>query len=69
VPDPRRFRFQWFAAQFEALADDLNASKDVDKRKELLRRMKVILDRVDQLIFRERPFDSKQDKDADAREE
>ena len=67
-----RLRFLWFAAQFEALAADLNDSKDSDQRIELLRRMKVIIDKVDQLILRELPaLDSKRNfifpKDSDAR--
>jgi hypothetical protein len=60
MPNTRQLRLQWLATQFEALADDLNKSNDSQQRKEFLRRMKVILNEVDELILLEHPtVDSK----------
>jgi hypothetical protein len=46
-------QFQTLAEQFETLAHILSACEDKEQRKHLLRKMKVIIDQVDELIFRE----------------
>jgi hypothetical protein len=72
MPSSRRLRFERFAEQLEALAADLNDTKDAEQRRETLQRMKVIIDKVDQLILNELPaLDSKRSSilstDPDAR--
>lgn len=44
-------RFLWLANQFEALVERLNVSPSVEERSKLLRRIKILIDEIDQLIF------------------
>jgi hypothetical protein len=44
-------RFQWLSQQFEALAESLHDSPSVKERKQLLRRMKILIDEIDALIL------------------
>jgi hypothetical protein len=47
-------RFEWLAQQFELLMESFAKTGDSAERKEILRRMKVILDEVDELVIREK---------------
>jgi hypothetical protein len=42
--------FEWLTQQFEMLTDRMEKAKDKNERKEILRRMRVILDEVDELM-------------------
>ena len=44
---------QKLAEQFDTLAHNLSACEDKEQRKHILRKMKIIIDQVDDLIFRE----------------
>jgi hypothetical protein len=58
-----RQQFQRLSKQFEALVRDLNESQDEEPRREYLRRMSVILNKVDELILKGYP---RQDSERDA---
>ena len=44
-------RFQWLAQQFDAIVERLNESTSLEERKQLLRRMKFLLDKIDGVVF------------------
>jgi hypothetical protein len=44
-------RFQSLSQQFEALVESLNDSPSLKERKQLLRRMKILIDEIDGLIL------------------
>ena len=45
-------RFQWLAREFELLAENLENCPNLEKRKQLLRRMKILIDEIDtQILF------------------
>jgi hypothetical protein len=44
-------RFQWLAREFEALLENLDESSTPDERKQLRKRMKTLLDEIDDLVF------------------
>jgi hypothetical protein len=46
-------RFEWLAEQFGALALSLGKTTNSDQRKDLLKRMRVLIDEVDDLILEE----------------
>ena len=52
-------RFQWLSQQFEALAERLHDSPTVKERKQLLRRMKILIDEIDALILSTMKLDGK----------
>jgi hypothetical protein len=43
-------RFLWLANQFEALAERLNESLSTEERTKVLKRMKILINEIDQLI-------------------
>jgi len=58
-------RFQWLAERFEEVANHLTRCQDTSHRKELLRKMKIIIDEVDALIAKEEPaLNSTQEQNA-----
>jgi hypothetical protein len=44
-------RFQWLAQQFDALVQKLGESPSQVERKQLLQRMKILIDEIDGQIF------------------
>ncbi len=46
--DPERFN--WLTVQFKALLEGLKEVPNLKKRKQLLRRMKILIDEIDGLI-------------------
>jgi hypothetical protein len=44
-------RFHWLAQQFDAIVKRLNESTNLEERKQLLRRMKFLLDKIDGVVF------------------
>jgi hypothetical protein len=44
-------RFKWLCEQFEVLAGQMETAGEPEQRKELLRRMRVIIAEVDRLGF------------------
>jgi len=52
-------RFQWLAHEFDVLAQSLGDCPSLERRKQLLRRMKILIDEIDKLIIftlnREKP--------------
>ena len=50
MPGPSE-RFQWLAQQFDELVESLNVSPSLKERKQLLRRMKILIDEIDALIL------------------
>jgi len=58
-------RFGWLAKQFEQLAHDLSACQDTEQRKQMLRKMKIVIDDADELIIKEHSnLDSERDSTA-----
>jgi len=58
-------RFGWLAKQFEQLAHDLSACQDTEQRKQMLRKMKIVIDDADELIIKEHSnLDSERDSKA-----
>jgi len=51
VANHRQERFKWLADQFDALVLNLEVSADAKQRRQLLRRMKVLIDEIDDLIL------------------
>jgi DNA primase len=48
-----RRRFKWLSEQFEVLAGQMETAGEPEQRKELLRRMRVIIAEIDELVLRE----------------
>jgi hypothetical protein len=44
-------RFRWLTHQFDALVEHPHESRSVEERKKVLKRMKILLDENDELIF------------------
>jgi hypothetical protein len=44
-------RFQWLAHEFDALVKKTNDCPNTEERRALLRRMKILIDEIDALIF------------------
>jgi hypothetical protein len=44
-------RFQWLAQQFDALVERLSECKSLEERKQLLRRMMILIHEIDALIL------------------
>jgi hypothetical protein len=57
-----RHRFEWLAQQFELLMESFAKVGESEERKEILRRMKVILDEVDELALREKSESAQKQK-------
>ena len=49
-----RHTFEWLAQQFESLRESFEMAGHSEERKKILRRMKIILDEVDDLVIREK---------------
>lgn len=47
----RSERFRWLAHQIGALLESLNECPSLEERKQLLRRMKILIDKIDGLIL------------------
>jgi hypothetical protein len=57
MPRPSE-RFEWLAEQLDTLLTVFNHTTDSQERRQLLRRMKVLIDEIDALIV----FSSKREK-------
>jgi hypothetical protein len=57
-------RFGWLAKQFEQLAHDLSACQDTEHRKQMLRKMRIVIDEADGLLMNEQLLDSERDSTA-----
>jgi hypothetical protein len=44
-------RFPWLAHEFDSLVESLNECESLQERRKLLRRMKVLINEIDALIF------------------
>jgi hypothetical protein len=44
-------RFQWLAREFDALAESLEDCPNLEKRRQLLRRMRILIDEIDKLVI------------------
>jgi hypothetical protein len=44
-------RFKWLAHEFDILAQSLENCPETEKRKQLLRRMKILIDEIDKQIL------------------
>jgi hypothetical protein len=44
-------RFLWLAHEFDTLAQSLENCPETEKRKQLLRRMKILIDEIDKQIL------------------
>ena len=49
----QRWKFERLATEFESLMRDLNDCQDAERQRELLLRMKTVIDQVDEVILRE----------------
>ena len=44
-------RFRWLAHQFDALVDNLDECTSMEERKRVLKRMKILIDEIDEIIL------------------
>ena len=44
-------RFHWLADQFDALVENLDECSSMEERKRVLKRMKILIDKLDQIIL------------------
>ena len=50
MPNPSE-RFEWLAQLFDALVERLNQSASLEERTQLLDRMKILIDKLDGVVF------------------
>ena len=53
MSDIQHLRLERFTQQFEALAADLRQTQDARDRRDILRRMKVVIDETDKVVLEE----------------
>ena len=44
-------RFRWLANQFDALVDNLDECSSMEERRRVLKRMKILIDEVNEIIL------------------
>ena len=56
-------RFEWLAQLFDALVERLNESANLDERTQLLNRMKILIDKLDGVVFSAEELDEQDTSD------